>query len=240
ALHPPRAGVLALVPSGAVADEVVFLEADRLLAAEVGSRAKAVGNLGSMPVADVPVGEATELATGGPAVAALETARDEWLALMASALVGLGGRALELGVDYTKDRQAFGKPVAAFQAVAHGLADAATGLDGGRLLAREAAWSAERDPRRFRELAALACGFCAQAARTSAYRSLHYHGGYGFMLEYDVQLYFRRATAWPAVFGEPDDMYARGAAERLRGVEGPGAAGPPEGAGGLPHGSGAA
>ena len=35
------------------------------------------------------------------------------------------------------------------------------------------------------------------------------------MLEFDIQLYFRRAKAWPAVFGEPSSMYARGAADRL-------------------------
>ena len=48
-----------------------------------------------------------------------------------------------------------------------------------------------------------AFGFSAEAAREASYRSLHYHGGYGFMLEYDIQLYFRRAKAWPAQFGEP-------------------------------------
>ena len=48
--------------------------------------------------------------------------------------------------------------------------------------------------------------FLAQAARDTSSRSLHYHGGYGFMLEFDVQLYFRRATGWPAVFGDPSDL----------------------------------
>ncbi len=61
----------------------------------------------------------------------------------------------------------------------------------------------------------LSGGFCSDAAREASYRSLHYHGGYGFMLEFDIQLYFRRAKAWPAVFGEPSHMFARGAADRL-------------------------
>lgn len=214
ALRPPRAGVLAMVPSGAVADCVVFFDDGRLGCTETGGRARPVPNLGSMPVADVPVGPTVELERGDPAAELFELVRDEWLVLMANALVGLGARALEMGVAYTKERHAFGVPVGSFQAVAHGLANAATSLDGGRLLAREAAWSADDEPERLRELAALACGFAAEAARESTYRSLHYHGGYGFMLEYDVQLYFRRATAWPAVFGEPAAMYARGAADR--------------------------
>ena len=215
ALHPPRAGVLAMVPSGAVAEQVVFFEDGRLRCAETSGRARPVANLGSMPVADVPVGAAVDLEAGPRAEELFELARDEWLVLMANALIGLGSRALEMGVEYTKERHAFGVPVGSFQAVAHGLANAATTLDGGRLLAREAAWSAADEPGRLPELAALACGIGADAAREATYRSLHYHGGYGFMLEYDVQLYFRRAKAWPAVFGEPSTMYARGAAHRL-------------------------
>jgi alkylation response protein AidB-like acyl-CoA dehydrogenase len=47
------------------------------------------------------------------------------------------------------------------------------------------------------------------AARAAAAVSLHVHGGYGFMAEYDIQLYFRRATAWPLVLADPADERAR-------------------------------
>ena len=60
----------------------------------------------------------------------------------------MGARALEIGVGYVKERRAFDVPIGSFQAVAHGLSDAATGLDGGLLLAREAAWAAHEDPDR--------------------------------------------------------------------------------------------
>lgn len=63
----------------------------------------------------------------------------------------------------------------------------------------------------------MALGFCAESARLSSYRSLHYHGGYGFMLEYDIQLFWRRAKAWPALWGEPDEAYSLAAARRLVG-----------------------
>jgi alkylation response protein AidB-like acyl-CoA dehydrogenase len=134
---------------------------------------------------------------------------------MANALVGIGTRSIELGVEYAKERRAFGVPIGSFQAVAHGFADAATAIEGSKLIAREAAWAAGEDVARATELACLSCGFCAESAREASYRSLHYHGGYGFMLEFDIQLYFRRARAWPAVFGEPARMYARGTADRL-------------------------
>jgi alkylation response protein AidB-like acyl-CoA dehydrogenase len=215
-LHPPSGGSLALVPSGAVADEVVYLDADRLMCMEVADNRLPVSNLGSMPLADIAVGPgAVELLAGEQARALFELARDEWLALTANALVGLGSRALEIGVEYVKERQAFGVPIGSFQAVSHGLADAATAMDGAALIAREAAWAADEDAHRASQLASFACGFCADAARDASYHSLHYHGGYGFMLEFDIQLYFRRAKAWPAVFGEPASMYGRGAADRL-------------------------
>ncbi|MHB1709984.1 MAG: acyl-CoA dehydrogenase family protein [Acidimicrobiales bacterium] len=217
ALHPPVDGVLAMVPSGAVADEVVFVDEDRLLCMEVATNRHVVANLGSMPVADLDVGcEAmVELAAGPSVRPAFEQALDEWMVLMANALVGIGSRSIEIGVEYVKERHAFGVPIGSFQAVAHGLADATTAVDGGMLLAREAAWAADAHPARVPELAPLACGFCAESARDASYRSLHYHGGYGFMLEYDIQLYFRRAKAWPALFAEPAALYARAAGYRL-------------------------
>jgi alkylation response protein AidB-like acyl-CoA dehydrogenase len=221
ALHPSRNGRLTVVPAGAVADEVVFLDGDRLRCAPLAAPLGPAPNLASMPVADVePEPAGVELASGNQAVTLFELARDEWLALMANALIGVGARSLELGVAYAKDRHAFGVPIGSFQAVAHGLADAATAVDGGTLLAREAAWAADEDPDRFRQLASFSCAFCAEAARQAAGRSLHYHGGYGFMLEFDVQLYFRRATGWPAVFGEPSAIYARGEADRLASTRG--------------------
>jgi alkylation response protein AidB-like acyl-CoA dehydrogenase len=136
---------------------------------------------------------------------------------MGNALVGLAARSIEIGVEYVKERKAFGVPIGSFQAVSHGLADAATATEGASLLAREAAWSAdaEAEPERTPELAALAFGFSSDAAREASYRSEHYHGGYGFMLEYDIQLYFRRARAWPAQFGPADAAFARAAAFRL-------------------------
>jgi hypothetical protein len=214
--------VLPLVPAGAVADDVVFFDGSSLrhLALDgdgAGEDARRfVSNIASLPLADIEVAASTtELASGAEAVAAFDEAVNEWMILMAGALVGLGARSLEIGVEYVKERKAFGVPIGSFQAVSHGLADAATALDGGTLLAREAAWSAEVEPARTPELGPLAFGFCAEAAREASYRSLHYHGGYGFMLEYDIQLYFRRARGWPAQFAEPDVAFGMAAARRL-------------------------
>ncbi|MDQ2648985.1 MAG: acyl-CoA dehydrogenase, partial [Actinomycetota bacterium] len=125
-----------------------------------------------------------------------------------------GSVGLELGADYAKERIAWGVPIGTFQGVSHPLADSAAALDGARLLAYEAAWADDAEPARFGELAAMAFGFAYEAARDATYRSLHFHGGYGFMMEYDVQLYYRRARAWATVFGEADVAFRRVADKR--------------------------
>lgn len=216
ALHPAVGGRAGLVPAGAVADDVIVLTGDELRLVPAEGARTPVENLGAMPVADlvVPAG-APVLASGPEAVAAFEAAVDDYLCLTAAALVGMGARALELAVEYVKERKAWGRPIGSFQSVAHRLADAHTAAEGARLLAWEAAWAQTDDPARARELAGFAFGFASESAREATYRNLHYHGGYGFMNEYDAQLYWRRARAWAGVWGEPRQAYARGERARL-------------------------
>jgi alkylation response protein AidB-like acyl-CoA dehydrogenase len=215
ALHPVRSGRARLVPVAAVADDAIVLDGDRLLLVPLPPDRVAVENLGSMPLADVVVDDsATELAAGAAALAAHDGALDEWLALTAAALVGVGARGLEIGVEYVKERKAWDVPIGSFQAVSHRLADSAAALDGARLLAYEAAWAVDEEPARAPELAAMAFAFSYESARDATYRSLHFHGGYGFMVEYDIQLYYRRARAWATVYGGPGAVYRRVADKR--------------------------
>jgi alkylation response protein AidB-like acyl-CoA dehydrogenase len=116
--------------------------------------------------------------------------------------------------------KAFGQPVGQFQSVQHRLADRATESDGAELLARKAAWAAELEPDRFRMLAAMALAFAAETATTTSHDALHFHGGYGFMLEYSAQLYYRRARSWAAVLERPAECYRRVAGEHLAAAEG--------------------
>ncbi|MFA1545934.1 acyl-CoA dehydrogenase family protein [Actinomadura chokoriensis] len=213
AVHPVRDGVARLVPAGAVADDALVLDGDRLLLVPAGG--PPVENIGSMPLADLPLGpDAETLAAGPEAAAAHEAAQDEFLLLAAAAQVGIAARALEIGVGYVRERRAWNVPIGSFQAVAHALADSAAAVDGARLLVHEAAWAATEDPGRFAELAAMAFGFATETARDATYRSLHFHGGYGFTDEYDVQLYYRRARAWAGVCLEPRAAYRRAADRR--------------------------
>ncbi len=122
-----------------------------------------------------------------------------WDAVLHDALIVLaaranGGcdRALEITVQYAKDRKQFDKPLGAFQAIAHYLADAITKLDGSRTLAYEAAW-ARSENRDIRRLAPMAKLFACQTYRDVTAMCQQVWGGVGFTIEYDIQLYFRRA-----------------------------------------------
>jgi len=213
-LHGSRGGMLEMVPAGTLATRVLFRDGNDVLVLAAPAERTRIENLGKMPVADLPTQGAQVLSSGPEAVAAFETAIDEWMTLMANALTGISDRSIEIGVEYVKERHAFGVPIGSFQAVSHGLATARTWADSAKLVSREAAWAADADSERFAELAGMAFGLSTDAAREASFRSLHYHGGYGFMLEYDIQLYWHRAQAWPAQLGNPDVGFAR--AERAR------------------------
>lgn len=204
----PRRGTgsrLGLVPAAGVADAVVALVDERLLLVPLdhGNR-RSIENLASMPLADIEIrDDCAVLAEGAEALALFGGALDLWLGLTGMALVGAAQKAVELGVDYAKQRHAFGTAIGTFQAVSHPLADSATAADGARLLCLKAACSFADDPDRTSELAAMAFAFAYETARDATRRSLHIHGGYGFGMEQDIQLYYRRTRGWAMVFGEP-------------------------------------
>jgi alkylation response protein AidB-like acyl-CoA dehydrogenase len=220
ALHPVAGEVARLVPAGAVADLVVVLRGEELLLVEQPAKpAAAIPNLGAMPLADCPIpAGAVVLARGPEAVAAYRRAAAQWQLLTAAALVGIASRALEIGTGYVLQRRAFGVLIASFQTVQHRLADNATAIDGARLLAYEAAWAHDAGRPAAASLASMAFLFASETAFKTAADSLHFHGGYGYTLEYGIQLYFRRAKAWPLVAGDPRAGYAR-LAHRLYGPE---------------------
>jgi alkylation response protein AidB-like acyl-CoA dehydrogenase len=214
AVRPAVAKVARLVPAGAVADVVVMLDGDELCLVHhrgVGPAApgQVVPNLGALPIGDCPLdsGETLTLARGPEAVTAYRRALYQWQALTAAALIGLGFRALEIGIDYVMQRRAFGVLIANFQTIQHRLADNVTSLDGGRLLSYQAAWAADAGLPSAGPLATMAFLFAAESVFKTASESLHFHGGYGYTLEYDIQLYFRRAKAWPLVAGDARHEY---------------------------------
>ena len=207
ALHPAQDGVAQFVPAGAVADVVVGLRGDELVAVELGKDRTPLPNLGSMPIAHADLGTShTVVLQAGPQ--AREThhrALRHWQLLTAHALTGLASRSLEIAVEYVQQRRAFGVLIAQFQSIQHRLADDTTAVEGSRLLAYEAAWAHDEALDTADTLSLMSFLFASETALRAAGDSLHFHGGYGFTLEYDIQLYLRRAKAWPLLAGDPRD-----------------------------------
>ncbi len=214
ALHRPVATEARLVPAGAVCDAFVCFDGQTLHLFDVASAVRRpVANLGNAPLADISLAQHSEL-SDPDARDHVELAINEWLLLTASVLVGISAAAHELVCAYAAQRRAFGGIIGSYQGVAHPLADDATAIDGARLLTRKAAWALENGHQRGAELASMAFAFASQTAERATYDAIHFLGGYGFMLEHDAQLYYRRARGWARVWGSADDAYRRAAGLR--------------------------
>jgi alkylation response protein AidB-like acyl-CoA dehydrogenase len=111
---------------------------------------------------------------------------------IAAMALGLGYGALEKAVAYAKERRAFGKPIAEFQAIQFSLADAKTELDAAALLVYRAAWLADRGEPHSKD-AAIAKLFASEAATRACNSAVQVHGGYGYVREFDVERHLRDA-----------------------------------------------
>ena len=114
--------------------------------------------------------------------------------LLAAQAAGGARAALELARDYANTREQFDKPLAAFQAISHYLADAVTTVDGAQTIAWEAAW-ARAEGRSVATLAPMAKSYACQTYRKVTATAVQIFGGNGFTVEFDIQLYFRRAKS---------------------------------------------
>jgi alkylation response protein AidB-like acyl-CoA dehydrogenase len=133
-------------------------------------------------------------------------------------LVGVCQRALEMTLEYVKDRKQFGVPVGSFQAVAHRCAQMLLHTESIRSTAYHAAWAADADPERLTEAAALAGAAAATGGREVTASAIQAHGGIGFTWEADVHWLYKRAEVDRALLGGPGIHHAalaRAAAARV-------------------------
>lgn len=109
---------------------------------------------------------------------------------VAAGSVGIARRALDESVKYAKDRAAFGKPIAEFQAIQFKLAEMAMGIETGRLMYQKAAWLVDQhQPHGFES--AIAKAYCSEMAFNAANEAIQVHGGYGYVGEYPVEKLLR-------------------------------------------------
>ena len=133
-----------LLPAGAVANVFLALNGDDLIAVSSPPPLVSLPNTADLPIAnrEIPIvsSEVATLASGPDAASHFRRAVSEWQALTAAAICGLGQRALQIGVDYALERHQFDRPIGSFQAVQHGLADAATELEAAYYLCQRSLW----------------------------------------------------------------------------------------------------
>lgn len=122
------------------------------------------------------------------------------LTALALEAAGIAQRALELGVEHAKTREQFGKPIGAYQAVSHKLADTYLETELGRSLAYWAAWCVANDDAQASVAAAAAKSYVGDVAVAACERSIQVHGGIGFTWEHVLHRYYKRAL-WIQAFG---------------------------------------
>jgi alkylation response protein AidB-like acyl-CoA dehydrogenase len=131
----------------------------------------------------------------GEGSAAVQDLMDHAAVFYAALIEGAARRAMEVSVAYVNEREAFGQPIGAFQAIQHMAADMVNAVDGTQLLTREAIWRlgeglpASVEVAQAKSFANLKCLMVARCCQQM-------HGGIGFILDTDINLWYRRVTSW--------------------------------------------
>ncbi len=123
------------------------------------------------------------------------------LVAVSSELVGVCDRALGMTLEYVKERKQFGVPVGAYQAVSHRCAQMLLETEKARSTTAFAAWTADSDPERLAEAAAMAKAAASDAGREVTASAIQAHGGIGFTWEADVHWLYKRAQIDAVLLG---------------------------------------
>jgi alkylation response protein AidB-like acyl-CoA dehydrogenase len=197
---------LRLIPTGSIVDHILVRDGDDVVRLTFGTRPAKVDNLGRLPMAWVDPAAAdtrTVVGQGPEALAKYELALDEWRLLTAAALVGLVEETMTIAAEFAKTRYTLGVPISTLQAISHPLANMAITVQGGRNLARRAAWFLDNEPDERAELAPSAFVFMAEEASKAATMAVHIQGGLGVSSEAAATAYLVRARGWPLAGGDP-------------------------------------
>jgi alkylation response protein AidB-like acyl-CoA dehydrogenase len=197
--------VLPYAADADVAGLVLLGAGDVIWLAEPDARHRSVDRCRSL--FEVNSGEV--LARGPAAAAAVARALDVGALACAAQLLGAGRALLAASVRHAGQRIQFGRPVGAFQAVKHHLADVAIGLEfAGPLLDAAAAALAADDPNAARDVSAAKVA-CTDAAHRAARAALQVHGAIGYTEEHDLHLWLTKVRALAGTWGSQSQHRAR-------------------------------
>ena len=204
----------ALVPDAGDASVLVLVN---------GSSAMVVGRADAQvePVAAVDITRPyfRVRAGGGEALSGdVAGALDRVEVLLSAELTGVAARAMDMAVEYAKQRTQFDRPIGAYQAVSHRCADMLLAVESARSATYFAAWTADAEPASLAQAASVAKATAAETGWRVTSSALQVHGGIGFTWEHDLQFFLKRAAADARLFGSVSEHRERVAAAGLDAV----------------------
>jgi alkylation response protein AidB-like acyl-CoA dehydrogenase len=146
-------------------------------------------------------GEALE-GEAGPGVGA-------GLLAVAAELTGVSQRAMEMAVEYARDRKQFGRAIGAYQAVSHRCAQMLLETEGSRSATYWGAWTADAEPESLELAASMAKAYASDAGWRVCSSSLQVHGGIGFTWEHDLHFFLKRAKVDSLLWGSASEHRER-------------------------------
>ena len=131
-------------------------------------------------------------------------------------MVGTASKALDVTVQYTKEREQFGRPIGSFQAIKHKCAEMLADLEPSRSAAYYAGWAVATDAADADLAVSVAKSFGSEALARVAAEGVQVHGGIAFTWEHDMHLYQKRIKSMEALFG--DEAYHRERIAKIAGL----------------------
>ena len=146
--------------------------------------------------------EATRIAGGAEGQALADALLNRGSLNVSGQLIGLAQRMLDLTVDYAAQRKQFGKPIGAFQAVKHQLADVVTKVEFAKPVLYRAASALAANAPDAAVRVSHAKLVCAEAGWLAARKGIQVHGAMGYTWEVDLQMFMKRAWVLDATWGD--------------------------------------
>ena len=188
-----------LVPDAEGAAVLVLNDGDRAVIVEAGD-----AQIEPAELIDATRSYAKVSASGGDALAGdVEAAADRSVVALAAELTGIAQRALEIAVEYAKERQQFERPIGAYQAVSHRCAGMMYDAEEARSLTYYAAWAADAEPESLPLAASMAKARASDAAWRVTNDAIQVLGGIGFTWEHDIHFFLKRAKVGAELLGDP-------------------------------------
>jgi alkylation response protein AidB-like acyl-CoA dehydrogenase len=120
---------------------------------------------------------------------------------LAAELTGVSQRAMEMAVEYARDRKQFGRAIGAYQAVSHRCAQMLMEVEGARSATYYGAWTADAEPESLALAGCMAKAYASDAGWRVCTSSLQVHGGIGFTWEHDLHFFLKRAKVDGILYG---------------------------------------